>query len=379
MNFLIKRSSFIKGLNKVSRAIANRTTIPILSGVMIKANHQGLILTGSDSNISIQTSIKSSNRKNHLTVASSGSIVVKARFFTNIIKKLPREMMSMSVDDNFQVEIKSGHSSFKINGLDASNYPHLPKINTDKSVTLPGKQFKKIIRQTVIAVSDQESRPILTGVHFALKNSRLLAVATDSHRLSQRKVVLSNNQADYDVIIPGQSLLELSRMIDKNSDVEMRLSSNQVLFIIGATSFYSRLLEGHYPDTSQLIPQDANTDVQFNTKKLLAAVERASLLSHASRNNVIKMTLKPDQNNVAITGNSPDVGDVEERLIPNQISGKDLAISFNPDYMKDALSTLDADDVGIKFLSPLRPFTLIPADDQKEKDFVQLITPVRTF
>ncbi|QBP17602.1 DNA polymerase III subunit beta [Acetilactobacillus jinshanensis] len=378
MKFSIKRSNFIDGINKVSRAISNKTTIPILTGIKIDATKKGITLTGSNADISIQTLIDSKDHDNELAISEPGSIVLPARFFSSVVKKLPDEMMSMSVRDDFQTVIKSGNSSFTINGLDASNYPHLPKINTDKSVKLSGDLFKEIIHQTVIAVSNQESRPILTGVHFALKNSQLLAVATDSHRLSQRKVALPNNKASYDVIIPGKSLMELSRMIDQHSDVEMRLSENQVLFLMGNTSFYSRLLEGNYPDTSQLIPDDSTTQVQFEAPALLAAIERASLLSHASRNNVIQMSLKPGQDNVTITGNSPDVGNVKEDLKPKAIKGKDLSISFNPDYMKDALKSLGNTMVNIDFLSALRPFTLLPTEDH-QKNFVQLITPVRTF
>ena len=378
MKFSIKRSSFISGINKVSRAISNKTTIPILTGIKINATGKGLTLTGSNADISIQTLIKSEDSSNELAISEKGSIVLPAKFFSRVVKKLPEDTMSLSVSDDFQTIIKSGNSSFTINGLDASNYPHLPKINTDKSVKLSGDLFKEIIRQTVIAVSNQESRPLLTGVHFALKNSHLLAVATDSHRLSQRKVALPDNQANYDVIIPGKSLQELSRMIGQHSDVEMRLSENQVLFILGNTSFYSRLLEGNYPDTSQLMPTESNTQVQFSAPELLAAIERASLLSHASRNNVIQMSLKPGQDNVTITGNSPDVGNVKENLKPAKITGNDLNISFNPDYMKDALKSLGNAVVKIDFISPLRPFTLLPTEDHK-KNFVQLITPVRTF
>ncbi len=377
MKFLIKRSSLINGISKVSRAISKRTTIPILTSIKIDANQDGIILTGSNNDISIQTLIETKNKNNQLSIIEDGSIALPARFFSNIIRKMPNDMVSIKVGDRFQTQVKSGSASFTINGLDASNYPHLPQISNEKSVKLPGKLFKEIINQTVIAVSDQESRPILTGVHFVLNNSKLLAVATDSHRLSQRRITLSDNQAKCDVIIPGSSLVELARMISGNDEVEMRLSTNQVLFIMGKTSFYSRLLEGNYPDTSQLIPDQSTTQVQFSAPELLAAIERAALLSHMSRNNVIKMTLSPENGQVSITGDSPDVGKVEENLKPKEINGKDLSISFNPDYVKDALRSLGQTMINISFISPLRPFTLLPTEDQK--NFIQLITPVRTF
>ncbi|GLB46101.1 DNA polymerase III subunit beta [Philodulcilactobacillus myokoensis] len=377
MKFSIKRTAFVNSLNIVSRAISSKTTIPILTGLKIVATKDGLILTGSNADISIETRIKASNADNKLAIASTGSIVLPARFFSSIVKKLPQDTMTLDVTDNFQTRITSGSSSFDINGLDPTNYPHLPEIDSDDSITLSGDIFKEIIQQTVIAVSDQESRPILNGVHFVLSDNQLVAVATDSHRLSQRKVKIDDSDKSFDFIIPGDSLVELSRMIKEHQDIQMRISENQVLFTLDETSFYSRLLEGNYPDTSRLIPTTSSTTLQFEAPVLLSAIERASLLSHESRNNVVKFTLKPSQKIATISGNSPDVGKVEENLQPDSMDGEDLTISYNPDYMKDALRSFGKTMINISFTSPLRPFTLVPTEEKE--NFVQLITPVRTF
>lgn len=379
MKFTINRAAFIKELNNVQRAISSKTTIPILTGLKLSADESGLTLTGSDADISIETLIHADNPDNQLAIQNSGAIVLPARFFSDIVKRLPEDNMTLDVTEGFQTEITSGSASFTINGLDANNYPHLPEIDASDQITLTGDVFRELINQTVIAVSNQESRPILTGVHFTLVDNQLLAVATDSHRLSQRKIKLpSAASATYDVIIPGKSLTELARMIgDDNPDVEMRLSENQVLFTIGDTMFYSRLLEGNYPDTSRLIPNESTTSAEFDAKGLLSAIERASLLSHESRNNVVKLTLDPANSQAKIFGNSPDVGNVEEALTPSEMTGDELEISFNPDYMKDALRSFGAAVITIAFTSPLRPFTLVPTEDKE--NFIQLITPVRTF
>ncbi|USS88144.1 DNA polymerase III subunit beta [Fructilactobacillus hinvesii] len=379
MKFSINRLAFIKALGIVQRAISAKTTIPILTGLMIDVSASNIQLTGSNADISIQTLISGDNPDYELTISSTGKIVLPARFFSEIVKKLPARELMIEVGDNFQTTIKSGNSEFTINGLDANGYPHLPEVDGDHPIQLPAEIFREVIGQTVIAVSKQESRPILTGVHFTLDQNQLLAVSTDSHRLSQRKVELPTPaEGDYNVVIPGDSLKELSRMIDGEKDaIEMHLSENQVLFTFGKTKFYSRLLEGNYPDTSRLIPTSSETTVQFAAPELLAAVERASLLSHESRNNVIKLTLKPNDQVVTITGNSPDVGKVEEDLNPATISGEDLEISFNPDYLKDALRVFGPIDVEVAFTSALRPFTITPVENQE--NFIQLITPVRTF
>ncbi|TPR13289.1 DNA polymerase III subunit beta [Apilactobacillus timberlakei] len=378
MKFSIKRASFIQGINTVSRAISSKTTIPILTGLKLTVTDNEIILTGSDADVSIETQIQANDEENELEISETGSIVLPARFFSGIVKKLPNDKMTLSISNGFQTEITSGSSSFTINGLDANDYPHLPEIDNENEISLSGDVFKEIINQTVIAVSKQESRPILTGVHFVLKDQMLFAVATDSHRLSQRKVSLPDNNGEYDVIIPGSSLSELSKMIsDDNEDVKMKISENQVLFTIGNTYFYSRLLEGAYPDTSRLIPKESETNVQFDARELLGSIERASLLSHESRNNVVKLTINANDKKVTISGNSPDVGNVEEELDTKEVSGEDLEISFNPDYMKDALRAFGQTVINVSFTSPLRPFTLVPSEDKE--NFVELITPVRTF
>ena len=235
-----------------------------------------------------------------------------------------------------------------------------------------------MIEQTRIAVSKQESRPILTGIHVKFADNQLTAVATDSHRLAQRKVALPTGDQTYDVVIPGNSMTELARMIaDVKDDVQVQIAENQVLFQFGNALFYSRLLEGMYPETSRLIPETADTTIELDAGKFLAAIDRASLLSHQGHNNVVKLTIDPDNNVANISGDSADVGNVEENISADKIEGAKLEISFNPDYMSDALKSFGQTTVLISFTSPLRPFTLVPTEDQE--NFVQLITPVRTF
>ncbi|CAH0416950.1 DNA polymerase III subunit beta [Periweissella fabaria] len=376
MKFTVNRAAFIKELNDVSRAIASRTTIPVLTGLKLVVDQDSITLTGSDSDISIETTLSIADEAAALNIEQPGAIVLPARFFIDIVKQLPAQAMTLEMTTGFQTKITSGSASFTINGLDANTYPNLPEIEATNSVTLSAETLREIISETVIAVSNQESRPILTGVHFSLNNNEFLAVATDSHRLAQRKVVLEDTLAEAaDVIIPGKSLNELAKMLESVETVEMRIAENQVLFILGKTLFYSRLLEGNYPDTTRLIPKESDITVTFNATELLSAINRASLLSHESRNNVVKLEIDPS--GAKITGNSPDVGQVEEVLNVKAQAGNELAISFNPDYMKDALRSFGNIDIEVSFTTALRPFTLIPVENGES--FIQLITPVRTF
>lgn len=380
MKFTINRPAFISQLNNVLRAISSKTTIPILTGLKMVVDKERIVLTGSNSDITIESVIDANNPDYDLTVEDPGANVLPARFFSEIVKKLPDKQVTIEVTSGFQADITSGTAKFQINGQDAENFPHLPEVETDKTITLPNDVLQEVIRQTVIAVSKQESRPILAGIHITLHDGLLTAVATDSHRLAQRKVALKDvdNGIDFDVIIPGKSMNELSGMIsDVDEDVLVQVTENQILFIFGNTHFYSRLLEGNYPETSQLIPDTADTTVELDAGSFLASIERASLLSHESRNDVVKLTLKPSENLVRISSDSPDIGTVEEEVATTVLDGNDLEISFNPNYMKDALRSFGQTTVKISFTSPLRPFTLVPTEDGE--NFVHLITPVRTF
>ncbi|KRN00224.1 DNA polymerase sliding clamp subunit [Lactobacillus taiwanensis DSM 21401] len=358
------------------RAISSRASIPILSGIKLNLTDEMLTLTGSDTDISIEIQIPVND---DLVVQSTGSIVLPARFFSEIVKKLPGKDFSFEVKESFQTKIVSENTEFMINGLDANNYPHLPEISTDASFKISGKTFREIINETVFAVATQESRPTLTGVNFIFNNSSIKAVATDSHRLSQRQISLENGpQTSTDLIIPGKSLVELARIIGENDpEITVNPGENQVLFEVGNIAFYSRLLDGQYPDTDRLIPTESTTSVEFELPVLARSLERASLLTHESRNNVVKMTLDVQNQLVKLQGDSPEIGNVEEEIGFKNLEGDGLTISFNPDYLREALRASITDSIIMNFTQPLRPFTVVPA--KQDVNFTQLITPVRTF
>lgn len=376
MKFTVNRNLFLDNLNNVMHAISSRATIPILSGIKLNLSEDELLLTGSDTDISIEIKIPVSE---DLTVGSTGSIVLPARFFSEIIRRLPGKEFSLEVKESFQTQIISENSEFTINGLDANNYPRLPEIPDESSFVISGKTFREIINETQFAVATQESRLVLTGVHFTFSPDKIHAVATDSHRLSSRALALENGpQSKTDLIIPGKSLLELARIIgETNPEIRVCPGENQVLFEIGNILFYSRLLEGSYPDTERLIPTDSTTTVEFDLIELSSALDRASLLTHAGRNNVVDLTLDVDKQIAKLSGESAEIGNVEEDVGFKKLTGKNLKISFNPDYLRDALKASVTDSVVMSFTQPLRPFTVNP--DKSDIDFVQLITPVRTF
>ncbi|MCE4051979.1 MULTISPECIES: DNA polymerase III subunit beta [Bacillaceae] len=377
MKFIIQKDNLVQGVQDVMKAITSRTTIPILTGIKIVATEEGVTLTGSDSDISIESFIpKEENDSVIVEIQRPGSIVLQAKFFSEIVKKLPTSQVELEVD-NLQTVIRSGKSEFNLNGLDSEEYPHLPQISEENIFKIPTDLLKNIIKQTVFAVSTSETRPVLTGVNWKIENDDLICIATDSHRLALRKAKIdSNTEQSFNIVIPGKSLNELNRILDDhNEPVEIVVTENQILFKAKHILFFSRLLEGNYPDTNRLIPTESKTEIVVNAKEFLQSIDRASLLAREGRNNVVKFsTIGEDV--IEISSFTPEIGKVVEELISESIQGEELKISFSAKYMMDALKALEGTEVKINFTGAMRPFVINPLNDDS---ILQLILPVRTY
>ena len=376
IQFSINKSFFLQALNATKRAISSKNAIPILSTIKIEVHAQHIVLTGSNGQISIENTIPVSNENAGLLITSPGAVLLEANFFINIISSLPDVSLDFTEIDHHQIVLTSGKSEITLKGKDVDLYPRLQEMTTENPLVLKTKLLKSIISETAFAASLQESRPILTGVHMVLSEQKeFKAVATDSHRTSQRKLTLENTSANFNMVIPSKSLREFSAVFtDDIETVEVFFSDSQVLFRSDYISFYTRLLEGNYPDTDRLLTNSFETEVTFNTAALRSAMERAYLISNATQNGTVKLEITSDS--ISSHVNSPEVGKVNEELDSISQSGSDLTISFNPTYLIEALKALKSETVMIRFISPVRPFTLMPGDDTE--NFVQLITPVRT-
>ncbi|EJM2418052.1 DNA polymerase III subunit beta [Staphylococcus pseudintermedius] len=376
MEFSIQRDYFITQLNDTLKAISPRATLPILTGIKIDATNEGIVLTGSDSEISIEITIPNQvDGQEIINVVEPGSVVLPGRFFVDIIKKLPGKEVKLSTNEQFQTLITSAHSEFNLSGLDPDQYPLLPQVSSDDALQLPVKVLKNIIAQTNFAVSISETRPVLTGVNWLIQQNELLCTATDSHRLAVRKLKLEEEIEDKNVIIPGKALAELNKiMTDSEDHIDIFFASNQVLFRVGNVNFISRLLEGHYPDTSRLFPENYEIKLGLNNSDFYHAIDRASLLAREGGNNVIKLSTGDTQ--IELSSTSPEIGTVKEEVTANDVEGGNLKISFNSKYMMDALKAIDNEEVEVEFFGTMKPFILKPKDDDT---VTQLILPIRTY
>jgi DNA polymerase-3 subunit beta len=376
IKFSINKSFFLQALNATKRAISTKNAIPVLSTIKIEVQNSNITLTGSNGQISIENTIPTSNENAGLLITSTGAVLLEANFFINIVSSLPDVTLDFEEIEHHQIVLTSGKSEITLKGKDVDLYPRLQEMATENPLVLETKLLKSIIAETAFAASLQESRPILTGVHMVLSDHKdFKAVATDSHRMSQRKLTLENTSTDFNVVIPSKSLREFAAVFtDDIETVEVFFSDSQMLFRSDYISFYTRLLEGNYPDTDRLLTNTFETEVTFNTNALRSAMERAHLISNATQNGTVKLEIA--NNSVSAHVNSPEVGKVNEELDTIDQSGNDLTISFNPTYLIEALKALKSETVVIRFISSVRPFTLMPGDDAE--NFIQLITPVRT-
>ncbi|KXT74231.1 DNA polymerase III beta subunit [Streptococcus sp. DD10] len=376
IHFSINTNLFLQALNTTKRAISSKNAIPILSTIKIDVTNEGITLIGSNGQISIENFISIENENAGLLIHSLGSILLEANFFINIVSSLPEVTLDFKEIEQYQIVLTSGKSEITLKGKNVEQYPRIQEVPATNPLHLETKVLKTLINETAFAASTQESRPILTGVHFVLtEHQELKTVATDSHRMSQKKIQLKKAGDNFDVVIPSRSLREFSAVFTEDIEsVEIFFANNQILFRSENISFYTRLLEGNYPDTDRLIPREFHTEVIFNVSKLRQAMERARLLSNATQNGTVKLEITTGI--VSAHVHSPEVGRVNEEIDTEQVNGEDLSISFNPTYLIDALKALSSEKVAISFISPVRPFTLVPSEN--EEDFIQLITPVRT-
>lgn len=378
MKFIIQRDQLMSSIQDVMKAISSRAAIPILTGMKVEATADGVTLTGSDSDISIESYIPVEEDGNiYVENIEEGSIVIQARYFPDIIRKLPEKTVEIQTDEQFNMMINSGSAQFNLNGQNAEEYPQLPKLQVDESFEIETNLLKSLIHQTVFAISTMETRPILTGVNIQLLNKTLNFTATDSHRLALREVPLSNAEVEFSsIVIPGKSLNELYKILsDTDETITISATNNLILFRTKNLYFLSRLLDGNYPETARLIPDQSQTTIQANTKELINTIDRASLLAKEERNNVVKLTTL-ENHLVEITSNSPEVGQVAEELKVHSIEGEELKISFSAKYMLDALKAIEHDEVTISFTGAMRPFIIRPVDNDQ---ILQLILPVRTY
>lgn len=267
MEFIVNHKQFTQALSEVSKAISTKTLIPILSGIKITADQSGITLIASNSNIFIEKFIPISIEDEQITtILKAGSIVVPAKYFIEIIKKMPSEILIKSMNEQL-ITIQSDEITLNLNGLSANEFPNVPFLDSHTEIQVETEQLIEVFKQTVFATAKNESRPVLTGVHFVIDHNKLICAATDSHRLALREIPISSH-AKLNCIVPSSTISELLKLMSSNSNlVYIYLSESHIIFKFGTITLYSRLIEGKYPNISGLIPNESQTIINIDRKK----------------------------------------------------------------------------------------------------------------
>ncbi|MEA4826721.1 MAG: DNA polymerase III subunit beta [Clostridium sp.] len=363
MKFICTKNKLQEAISISQKAVTGKSPMPILQGMYISAKENQLTLIGSDIDLSIETKISAD-------VEEEGSIVVDSKIFGEIIRKLPNSDVEIKTVENNSIEIVCEKSKFNLIHMDPEEFPSLPKINENIIFSISQKILKNMIKGTIFAIAQDETRPILTGILFEVRDKKLNLVALDGYRLALR----SNNIDNEDIInavIPGKTLSEVSKILsEEDENVNITFTPNHILFNLGQTKIISRLLEGEFIKYNSIIPEEYNLKVIAKRSDLLNCIERASLMAKDGNTNLIKFDIKDE--NLIITSNS-QLGRVREEL--NIIlQGDELQIAFNSKYLIDVLKIIEEDEIVLEFSSSVSPCVI---KNKENNNYTYLVLPVR--
>ncbi len=374
MKLTIKKELLLNALNKVSKAISTKNLIPVLAGIKFEVKKKRLILTASDNDITIQTLIEAND--DDFKIESEGSIIIQGKYILDIVRKLPDQYINIEVVDELKILIYTENSEFNLNGISESEYPNIGLEESKKKVHIKASIFKNIVNQTAFAASNEESKPVLTGINFNIVGDVLECNSTDSYRLARKVVKLeSASEENYNIVIPSHNILEFSRIIDdEDRDIELHVFNNKILFKTGNLKFESRLINGTYPNTSNLLPEDSNLIVSTNLNAFYDVIDRVSILTSDKEKNIVTLETKGDI--LVLKSSSVEIGRVEEKMPITKNNDEDIKISFSAKYMMEALKSFSTETVDIHFVGEIKPILIKSSEDET---LTQLVLPIRTY
>jgi len=350
MNLTISKEQITNGLQTVQNVVSTRTTLPILSNVKLEAENDRLKLTATDLDVTIVSSVEA-------RVKTPGASTVPVKRLFSIVRELGSAELELEADEKNTCTIRSGPSFYRINGLSADEFPPPQTFKDDRKLVLPQNTVRNMIRKTSFAISTDESRYVLNGIYFSLRDHKLTMVATDGRRLAlvdEEVDISESSQGEF--IVPAKTIFELNRLLQEKGDLELRLAENLASFTLkdekgSSIEISTKLIEGNYPNYRQVIPAETKERVPLAREEFFHALRRAEIMT-SEKSNSVKLTF--NKNRLEITANSPDVGEAKESLAINY-KGPDLAIAFNPKYLIDPLNALVDDEVFLELIDELSP------------------------
>ena len=368
MKFICEKDKMLKALNSVIKAVASKTTMPILEGILIQTNDNEIKFTTYDLEIGIEYIMEAQ-------VKEQGNTVVNAIMFSEIIRKLPDTEINITLNESNFLVIECEGSLYKLATMNPEEFPELPQINIENSITIEQNTLKSMIRRTIFAVSIEENRPIFTGCLFKTEENKLNVVAVDGFRLAWNSVALTDNKNGFSAVIPGKTLNEVNKIIlDSFDTVTIGVSKNQALFEMDNCKIVTRLLDGEFLNYSNVVPSTWETRIRVNRNNLQECFERISLIasSVAEKEKKYPVKILIDIGKVTISCTN-QTGDAKEEIYVST-EGKNLEAGFNPKYFLDALKVIDDEEVYVDFGSNISPCVIRSVD---EGDYTYMILPIR--
>ena len=371
MKFIIKKELLLENLNKVSKAISTKNLVPALAGIKFDLKFSGLTLTASDNDITIETFIP---KTEDMIIDEEGSIIIQGKYILDIVRKIPDDKVNLEVFDESKIIISTDNSEYNLNGINKRDYPDINLEESNNFIKIDANDLKKMINQTAFATSTDESRPQLTGINFKIMGDELECNATDSYRLARKILKLKEiSKETYNIVIPSKNLVEYVKIIGDN-DIELHIFNNKILFKTENLLFQSRLINGSYPNTSNLLPKENILKVNVNINDLYNVIDRVSILTSDKEKNVV--SLETDGNILIMRSSSAEIGHVEEKMPIKKNNDNNIKISFSAKFMMEALKVLEGEEATITFVGEINP---IIVQDNKEDNLIQLVLPIRTY
>lgn len=375
MKFTIKKELLLDSLIKVSKALSTKNLIPVLGGIKFELKRKKLTLTASDNDITIQSVIESNN-DDEFKIESEGSIIIQGKYILDIVRKLPDKYINIEVIDELKILIYSDKSEFNLNGISESEYPNISLEESKKKIDINAGILKSIVNQTAFASSNEESKPVLTGINFNIVGDILECNSTDSYRLARKIVKLNKvSEESYNIVIPSHNLSEFTKILgDDDEIVELHIFNNKILFKKSNLKFESRLINGTYPNTSNLLPDDSMLIVSTNLNDFYNVIDRVSILTSDKEKNIV--TLETKDNMLILKSSSVEIGRVEEKMSITKNNDENIKISFSAKYMMEALKSFSTENVDLHFVGEIKPILIKSNEDE---GLTQLVLPIRTY
>jgi len=365
MRFTCEKSMLLTGLNITGRTVAQKSTISVIEGILCRAN-DALSLTGYNMETAITYRIDAE-------ITDPGQCILPARLFGDIIRRLPEGPVTVVVDDNYKVSIRSGYASFTISAESADDYPELPDVGSGRSVSIPQTALKDLISGTIFAVSENQGRPIHTGVKFEVEENAVSAIAVDGFRLARRTYHTEDSTGrNVSFVVPAQGLKEVEKILsDNGEDVAFVLGQKHILYQIGTATVICRLLEGDFLDWRRVVPTNCPIKLTAHVGDLTSSIERVGLIVSEKYKSPVRCLFG---NQVVQLRTSTTIGAAEDRCSLAG-DGKELEIGFNVRYLADALRAIPSEEVVLELTNGLSPIVLTPADNKY--DYAYMVLPVR--